>query len=156
MKIINNAKSIISTDLIEIISSVLISALLEISRAIVDFIISVDETITVSMLQNVFTIDVWDSIDTIILLTLIIWGVTGLSKIMDKSNHGKRKKLHTLFTLMSFISCIIWYIIKKFFVVNITMIIVTSFLSIILLVLLTSYFVDNEEISKYKSDNRIA
>lgn len=156
MKLLRNAKNFISTDLIELVSSVLISTLLEISRTIFNIGGSNAEKVKIADLSSAFDIFVWDSINTIILLTVIIWGVTGLAKMMEKPNHSKRKKTHTLFVLLSFVSCIIWYIAKIFFAVDVGMIIATSVLSVILLLLLTSYFVENKEVNVYKSDNRIA
>lgn len=156
MKLLRNAKKFISTDLIELVSSVLISTLLEISRTILNIGISNAEKVKVADLSGAFDISVWDSVNTTILLTVIIWGVTGLAKMMDKPNHSKRKKAHTLFVLLSFVSCIIWYIAKIFFAVDVGMIVTTAILSTILLLLLTSYFVENREVNIYKSDNRIA
>lgn len=156
MKLLRNAKNFISTDLIELVSSVLISTLLEISRTILNIGSSNTEKVKIADLSSAFDIFVWDSINTIILLTVIIWGVTGLAKMMEKPNHSKRKKTHTLFVLLSFVSCIIWYIAKIFFAVDVGMIVATSVLSVILLLLLTSYFVENKEVNVYKSDNRIA
>lgn len=92
MKLLRNAKNSISTDLIELVSSVLISTLLEISRTIFSIGSSNTEKVKITDLSNVFNIFVWDSINTIILLTVIIWGVTGLAKMMEKPNHSKRKK----------------------------------------------------------------
>lgn len=156
MKLLRNAKNFISTDLIELVSSVLISTLLEISRTILNIGSSNTEKVKIADLSSAFDIFVWDSINTIILLTIIIWGVTGLAKMMEKPNHSKRKKTHTLFVLLSFVLCIIWYIAKIFFAVDVGMIVATSVLSVILLLLLTSYFVENKEVNIYKSDNRIA
>lgn len=134
MRLFRVVKNFTSTDLIELFFSILVSAILEIFRTVFSVINSSAKRINLDDIFKSFNIFVWDSVGTIILLTVIIWGVTGLTKMMEESNRGKRKKIHTFFMLLLFIMCIIWYIIKMFLVVDVKMIVVTIILSVTLLV----------------------
>lgn len=153
----NNFKELVSTDLIEISVSIVISVLLEVTRALFSFMFLKEENLQVADLAQAFDINVWDKVNSIVLLTLIIWGVSGLAKIMENSNPGKRKKVHTLSLFLIFIICVIWYVAKIFFIVDTKMVIATSVLSMALLIFLTTYFIaGDKKCDIYNFDNRIA
>ena len=153
-------KKLFNEELIDIIISILLSAVMEISKKVLALIFSSKGQIDVNALWSIFNMDTCDTVLNIILLTLIIWGVTGLSKMLEVDNRGKKKKLHTSFMFIVFILSLIWYVIEDFFVISKGTIVINSCLCIILLFVLSSYFVktisDNLAISKFQSDNRIA
>lgn len=168
-KYLYSAKSFVSKDLIEIFVSVIISTLLEIARRIIIYVNSIEmeyikegvETtngiVDISNLSKAFDLETCDSIIGIILLTLIIWGVAGLAKIMEKENPGKKKKIHTLIMLVVFILSVLWYVFKIKFVINYNLIIFSTAVCVVLVVTLATYLANNEfNCNIFRTDNRVA
>lgn len=153
-------KKLFNEELIDIIISILLSAVMEISKKVLCLIFSLKEQIDVNVLWSIFNMDTYDTVLNIILLTLIIWGVTGLSKMLEVDNRGKKKKLHTSLMFIVFILSLIWYVIEDFFVISKGTMIINGSLCVMLLLILSSYFVNtisgNLAMSKFQSDNRIA
>ena len=159
-------KVLFEVEIIDIIISIIISTILEFGKIIVQKIVyvntheKIDGGIDIEKLKKIFCNETYDKILNIILLTLIIWGVSGLAKMMKESNIGSKNRLHTLSMLVVFISSILWYILKDFFMIAKTTLIISTVFCLLLICILCSYFVKNKTETlpknKYQSDNRIA
>lgn len=158
----NLIKKLFEEEIIDILISIIISSILEFARniAAILFISRGNEPIEISRIKDVFSNETYDSVLNIILLTLIIWGVTGLSKMLKQSNAGKKNKIHTSLMLTIFIISLLWYIFKDFFAIDQITMTVSGILCIVLLLILCSYFIKNKtvelSVNKYQSDHRVA
>lgn len=153
-------KKLFNEELIDITISVILSTLLEIVKELLCLIFSTKTLIDVSELKKLLNNNTYDKVLNIILLTLIIWGVTGLSKMLEKDNRGRKRKLHTSLMLIIFILSLIWYLIKGFLVISHVTMIINIILCVMMLLILSSYFANTISVnfakSKFQSDNRIA
>lgn len=159
-KIVLAVKNLFSEDLINVIITIVLTALLELSRKALFFIFELKEKVDLDILKSCFNDETTFTVLNIILITLIVWGVTSLTRMLEKDNRGKRNKIHTSAMLVVFIVSLLWYIIEDLFLVNLTLIRTTAFICMMLLIVLTSYFVKIKRksfsVDKFDSNNRIA
>lgn len=155
-------KELFEEEIIDILITVIISSLLEIGKKIASilFLSSGKDPIHINSIKELFCNETYDDVLNIILLTLIIWGVTGLTKMLKESNIGKKNKIHTSSMFTIFILCLLWYIFKDFFAINRTTMMISGIFCISLLVILCTYFIKNKYMAvysgRYQSDNRVA
>ena len=161
LKWFNIAKKLFEEEIFDIIVTVIVSTVLEFTKKTIELIISDgDKPINIGKINDLFCNETYESVLNIILLTLIIWGVTGLAKMMKERNAGKRNKIHTSLMFIVFIVSFIWYILKDLFVIDRLTMMVSGIICGVLFLILCSYFVKNKLVSlsvnKYQSDYRVA
>ena len=158
-------KRLFDEELYGIVVTMILTTVLEVCKEIIKLIVSLvnqesGNLVEFSSLDSLFNSNTYNSILNIILLTLIIWGVTGLSKMFEKNNVGNMKKIHTSAFFIIFVISIIWYIFKDLFVLSNCIMIITGVLSALLFFVILSYFAisigKKYNVNKFQSDHRIA
>jgi len=161
---VRNIRRLVKEELIDLFLTVVLSTIMEILKLIFVWTRSdqaKEGNISLSELYSAINnMETFEVVLNIILLTLIIWSVTCISKIFENGNAGRKNKLHTSAVWTSFILAFVWYVLEGAFKFDSVKIVLYLVLYGILLISMITYFSksgDSNYIkSKYECDHRIA
>lgn len=159
-----NIKRLLKEELLDLSLSIILSTIMEIFKLFFAWTRSDQangENVSLVDLHSfINSMETFEVILNIILLTLIIWCITCIAKIFESGKAGRKNKLHTSFVLISFVLAFAWYVSEGVFKIDSIKIAVYFVLYALLLISMMTYFSqsvgNNYKKSKYECDNRIA
>lgn len=152
-------KAVLTQNTLIEIATIFLSACLEIFRQIFVYIACNDGEINVKeTFGTVFVnFDTANAILNIILITLIIWCVTGVASMIKTKEAGRKSLVFTLVVFGLLFIALLWYMASVFFKIDNTFLAISGVLAGLMFVLLSIYFSDKPKIPDIDdNDNVIA
>lgn len=152
LKFFRRIKNYITEDLIVTFITLFISVFIELIKQIHIASYSAGELnfqVISAALKNFAT---WRPLVNVALITVILWFIIGISKLLNKQNSGRKALLFTMLVFIVAILAIIWYVIEAVYVANTFTTMCGAGLAILLFLLLI-VFLSNKQNNISKNDD---
>lgn len=153
----SGVKAVLTQNTLIEIATIFLSACIEIFRQIFVYIHCHDGAFNVkdTLGTVIVNFDTANAILNIILITLIIWCVTGVASMIKTKDAGRKSLVFTLVVFGLLFITLLWYMASVFFRIDSTFLAISGVLAGLMFILLSIYFSDKPKMSNPDDNDNI-
>lgn len=135
-------KKYITEDVIVTFITLFVSVIIEMIKQI-NLAANVAGKISLSVIDEAFcNLQTWQPIVNVSLITVILWCIIGITKLLNKQNLGRRTLIFTMIVFIFAIVSIVWYVIEAMYPSTLFTIIFGSIISVLFFLILIYFLSD--------------